>query len=297
VRHAQLVTRKSRFTAFDVFNYLFFTIICAVCLIPIIHILAKSLSDANSVIRGDVTLWPLHVRFDSYVYIAGNASFLRALGISVLLSTGGTAISVILTAMTAYPLSKVTFRGRKLVLYVFVFTWLFTPSIVPLYFLMKTLGLLNNILSLILVDVIWCFNMLIVKSYFESVPESLSEAAQIEGASNARTLFQIIIPLSKPIIATIAVYSAFGYWNMYFYPIMFISKPALRPLQLYIYELIMNSRNFTGNATDDASRYVASVPDIVRSATVFVSIIPIMAVYPFVQKHFVKGLLLGSVKG
>ena len=289
--------KRSRFTAFDMLNYLFFAIVCATCLIPIIHILAKSLSDANSVIRGEVTLWPRHVRLDSYIYIAGNASFLRALGVSILLATGGTAISVILTAMTAYPLSKVFLRGRKLVLYVFVFTWLFTPSIVPLYFLMKALGLLNNILSLILVDVIYCFNMLIVKSYFESIPESLSEAAQIEGASNARTLFQIIIPLSKPIIATIGVYSAFGYWNMYFYPVMFISKPALRPLQLYIYELILNSRNFTGNAADAASRYVASVPDIVRSATVFVSIIPIMAVYPFVQKYFVKGILLGSVKG
>ncbi len=291
--------RKSRKTQpFDVVNYGLFALLCSVSLLPFVHLLAKSLSSRNSVIRGEVALLPINPQLEAYAYVIGNTQFLNSLLVSVFLATFGTFISVTLTAMVAYPLSKSGFRGRKLILYAFVFAWLFAPSIVPVFFLMRSLGLLNNLLSLILIDVIWCFNMLIVKSYFEGIPDSLPESAQIEGASNIRILFSIIMPVAKPVIATITIYSAFGYWNMYFWPVLFISRPSLKPLQLYIYELVFSaSNNLSGNVMDDASRFKSVVPDIIRSATVFVSMIPVMAVYPFVQKHFVKGIMLGSVKG
>lgn len=136
-----------------------------------------------------------------------------------------------------------------------------------------------------------------MKSYFESIPEALSESAQIDGASNIRTLFSIILPASMPVVAVIALFSFFGYWNMYFYPYLFITKPELKPLQLYIYDLIITSTNGDSMSVNSDISSRNSVPDIIRSATVFVSMIPIMLVYPFVQKYFVKGVMIGSVKG
>lgn len=290
--------RKS-FAAFDITNYLIFLTICFICLLPFLHLLAKSLSDKNSVIRGDVTLWPINFQLGTYAYVLGNTQFSKSLLATVFVTVVGTFMSVFLTSITAYPLSKTYLKGRKLILYAFVFAWMCGPSIVPIYLLMKYLGLLNNLFSLILVDVIWCFNMLVMKSYFESIPEELCESGQIDGASNIRTLFSIILPVCKPVIATICVFSAFGYWNMYFYPYLFITRSNIKPLQLYIYDLIYTSINgdSLNNASDMGSKYLDIVPDIVRSTTVFISIVPIMLIYPFVQKYFVKGSMLGSVKG
>jgi putative aldouronate transport system permease protein len=292
-------TRKKRpVSLFSIINAVILIALCAIFLIPFMHLLAKSLSSAEAVIRGEVGLLPVGFQLDTYAYVLGNAQFHASFMASLFLATVGTGLSVLLTIMVAYPLSKTNFRGRKILLYAFVISWLLSPSIVPVFFLMKSLGLLNNLFSVIFVDVIYCFNMLIVKTYFEAMPESLSEAAQIEGASNTRILFTIIAPLAKPVIATIAVYSVFGYWNSYFHPMLFLSKPSLKPLQVYIFEMVFASMSsLSGNVNDMASANVFAVPDVLRSATVFVSIIPVMAVYPFVQRHFVKGMLIGSEKG
>jgi len=293
------MNRNSRkISPFSLINTLVLLIICTLFLIPFFHLLAKSLSGAYPVIRGEVGLWPKDFQLDSYINVIGNRQFRNSFLSSTFLATVGTFISVLLTIMVAYPLSKPYFKGRKIILYAFVISWLLTPSIVPVFFLIKNLGLMNNLFSVILVNVIYTFNMLIVKTYFEGMPESLSEAAQIEGASNLRIFFTIIAPLAKPVIATITIYSVFGYWNSYFFPMLFISKPHLRPIQVYIYELVYAAMGSTsGNISDVASKNVSSIPDVVRSTSVFVSIVPVMMIYPFAQKHFVKGMLIGSVKG
>jgi putative aldouronate transport system permease protein len=289
---------RTQISLFGLTNGLVLCVLCAVFLLPFVHLLAKSLSTPEAVIRGEVALLPIGFQLETYRFVLGNHQFRTSFMISVFLAIVGTGVSVLLTVMVAYPLSKRHFKGRKFFLSAFVISWLLAPSIVPVFFLIKSLGLMNNLLSVILIDAVYCFNMLIVKTYFEGMPESLSEAAQIEGASNARILFSIIVPLSMPVIATIAVYSVFGYWNMYFHPMLFLSKPELKPLQVYIYELVyMALGNNSASLADRASMGTTSVPDVIRSATVFVSIIPVMAVYPFVQRHFVKGMLIGSVKG
>jgi putative aldouronate transport system permease protein len=291
-------SRKKRISLFPIINSTILIFLCIIFLIPFVHLLAKSLSGAEAVIRGEVGLLPIGFQLETYKHVLTNKQFYNSFLVSVFLAVMGTACSVTLTVLVAYPLSKPYFKGRKMILYAFVITWLLAPSIVPVFFLIKSLGLMNNLFSVIFIDVIYCFNMLIVKTYFEAMPESLSEAAQIEGASNVRILFTIIAPLAKPVIATIAIFSVFGYWNSYFYPMLFLSKPSLKPLQIYIYEMVFASMSsLSGNVNDIASSNASSVPDVLRSATVFISIIPIMTIYPFVQKHFVKGILIGSDKG
>lgn len=288
---------KKRLPVFSMVNYTIFTVIGLITLIPFIHLFAKSVSDPNSVIRGEVMLWPINFHLDTYLYVITNSLFLKAFLATVFLAVVGTLMSVFATAVTAYPLSKPYFKGRKLIIFGFIFAWMCGPSIVPIYLLMKNLRLINNLFSLIFVDLIWCFNMLVMKSYFENIPEEICEAAQIDGASNIRTFFSIILPFSKPVIATICVYSAFGYWNMYFYPYLFITNPDIKPLQLFIYDLI-NSSSYGDNMSRIAGNAVITiVPDVVRSAAVFLSMLPIMAVYPFVQRYFVKGSLVGAIKG
>ncbi|RTE10620.1 carbohydrate ABC transporter permease [Paenibacillus whitsoniae] len=267
-----------------------------VTLLPMANVLSKALSDESAVISGKVGIIPVGFQLDTMKYVASSSQFLHSISVSLFVMVVGSVLSILLTALTAYPLSKRHLPGIPFILLLFIFTMLFNGGIIPNYLLMKELHLINNLWSLILPALISVFNMLVIKSYYESLPEALEESAKMDGARNFTILFRIILPLSTPVIATIALFYAVYFWNDYFHPMLYISNASLKPLQLYLRDIVMDadSSSAMNKSVDDLMNIS---PEGIRSATVIASIIPMLLVYPFLQKHFVKGVLIGSVKG
>ena len=281
---------------FIVLNYILLTLIGLLTVFPFLNILAKSLSSEAAVVSGMVTVYPVDLQFGTYKYVIFESMFASSLKVSIFVTVTGTFLSMLLTAVTAYPLSKQELKGRKLLLIIFVFVMLFNGGMIPNYLLIKNLNLMNKVWSLVLPNLIIIFNMLVIKSYFETIPDSLHEAATIDGASNVKILFLIILPISLPVLATVSLFYAVSYWNNYFAAMLYISKPDLKPLQLYLYELISQSQSIEERVTD-MTDLTNLTTEAVRTATIIVSTVPILVVYPFLQRYFVKGMIIGSVKG
>ncbi|WP_018757285.1 carbohydrate ABC transporter permease [Paenibacillus terrigena] len=280
---------------FTVFNYCVFILIGITTLVPFINLLAKSLSSEDAVVSGRVGLFPVGIQFDTYKYVLQDSLFLTSLKTSVLLTVIGTGLSLIMTTITAYPLSKIRLRGRKWLLLMFVFTMLFSGGLIPTYLLMHNLNLVNTFAVLFLPAMVNVFNMLIIKNYFEGLPDSLEESGKLDGAGNIRILIHIMLPLSLPVLATIALFFAVAFWNDYFTAMIYITDPELKPLQLYLKELIVSSSgDFLKNNVDLA---INMTPQSIQASSILLATIPILLVYPFLQKYFVKGVLVGSVKG
>ncbi|GGD59497.1 carbohydrate ABC transporter permease [Paenibacillus nasutitermitis] len=280
---------------FTVFNYLFFVLLGLTTLLPFVNLIAKSFSSEEAVISGRVGLLPIGFQYGTYGYVLQDAMFLNSLKISVLLTITGTVLGLLLTTITAYPLSKLRLRGRKWLLLMFIFTMLFSGGLIPTYLLMNNLHLVNTFPVLFLPAMVNVFNMLIIKNYFEALPESLEESAKLDGAGNFRVFTAIILPLSMPVLATIALFFAVGFWNDYFASMIYITDPALKPLQLYLKELFVSSGgDFLKDNVDAA---LNTTPQSIQASSILLATIPILLVYPFLQKYFVKGVLVGSVKG
>lgn len=270
----------------------------AICtLLPFANVFSKAFSAEWAVVSGRVGLWPVDFQTDTMRFVVTSEPFLKALGISVFLAVVGTLLSILLTAVTAYPLSKRHLPGTGTILVLFVFTMLFSGGIIPNYLLIRELGLMNNLWSLILPAMISVFNMLVIKSYYESLPESLEEAAKLEGAGNLRILFFIILPLSGPVLATISLFYAVYFWNDFFHPMLYINSPGLRPLQLYLRDIVMEADTMQAGMDRSLDEMMNVTPEGIRAATVIASTVPILLVYPYLQKYFIKGVLIGSVKG
>lgn len=280
---------------FQVINNIILIVFALVCLLPMLNILARSLSGVSAVAGGKVWMWPVDFSLRGWKYILQRTSFLGALGSSVFITSIGTGISVFVTILTAYSLSKHHLKGRMLFAYIYLFFFIFDAGILPKYFLMKEYNLLNNIWVLILPNVIKPYYMFVLKTAFENVPEALEEAARIDGASNTRILFTIVMPIMKASITTIIVFYSVNYWNKYFDALMYITKPSLKPITLFLYELIKMSSTPDGLGEVELAATVS--PEIMQASAVVLAIMPILMVYPFMQKHFVKGIMIGSVKG
>ncbi|MGO4499354.1 carbohydrate ABC transporter permease [Paenibacillus sp. 2RAB27] len=265
-------------------------------LLPMLNVLSKALSEETAVLSGKVGILPVGFQLDTMKYVVSSSQFLHSISVSLIVMVVGTVLAIMLTALTAYPLSKKHLPGIPFVLIMFIFTMLFNGGIIPNYLLMKELHLINSLWSLMLPALISVFNLLVIKSYYESLPEALEESAKMDGARNFTILFRIILPLSTPVVATIALFYAVYFWNDYFHPMLYISKGSLKPLQLYLRDIVMDADSSTAlNKSVDDMMNIS--PEGIRSATVIASIIPMLLVYPFLQKHFVKGVLIGSVKG
>ncbi|WP_379153694.1 carbohydrate ABC transporter permease [Paenibacillus sp. sgz5001063] len=276
--------------------YLFLIAIGLIMLLPLASVFSKSVSEEWAITSGKVGILPVGFQLDTLMQVISSSLFIRAFCISVGVTAVGTLISILMTALTAYPLSKRNLPGISFIMVLFIFTMLFSGGLIPNYLLMRQLHLVNNLWVLILPGMISVFNMLVIKSYYESLPEALEESARIDGAKTYTILFRIILPLSMPVIATIALFYAVGYWNDYFGPMIYINDTALKTLQLYLQDVVMdaNSANLTNKSVDDLMNMS---PEGIRAATVVASTVPILLVYPFMQKYFIKGVLIGSVKG
>jgi putative aldouronate transport system permease protein len=248
-----------------------------------------------AVVSGKVGIFPVGFQLDTMMFVATSAQFLHAFIISVGVTVIGTIASTLITAISAYPLSKRNLPGVSFLMLLFVFTMLFNGGIIPNYLLIRNLGMLNHLSSLVLPVLISVFNMLIVKTYYEGLPDALEDSAKMDGARTFTILFRIILPLSVPVLATIALFYAVNYWNDYLNPVLYISNPSLNTLQLYLRNVIIDSDASTiGKSADD----LMNIPsEGVRSAAIIASTLPILLVYPFLQKYFIKGVLIGSVKG
>jgi putative aldouronate transport system permease protein len=283
---------------FMVLNYAFFILLGMTTLFPFLNVIAKSLSGEAAVVSGIVTIFPIDFQLGTYKLVMGNKMFINSFKITIFITVVGTFAALFMTALAAYPLSKPGLQWRKPILLLYVFTMLFNGGLIPSYLLMQNLNLVNTIGVLILPGMISVFYMLIVKNFFEALPESLEESAKLDGASNIRILLSIVLPLSKPVLATVGLFYAVGQWNSYFAAMVYITNPELKPLQLYLKELIASTNEVLKMSGEiDVSADLNKTPEAVQAASIITATVPILLVYPFLQKHFVKGVMVGSVKG
>ncbi|MDF2937546.1 MAG: sugar transporter permease [Paenibacillaceae bacterium] len=280
----------------DIFVYLFLVLMGLAMLLPLANVFSKSVSEEWAIVSGKVGIFPVGFQLDTLRQVISSDIFIRAFMVSVGVTVVGTIISILMTAVTAYPLSKRHLPGISFVLVLFVFTMLFNGGMIPNYLLMRNLNLINNLWALILPGMVSVFNLLIIKSYYENLPEALEESARIDGAKTYTILFRIILPLSMPVIATISLFYAVGFWNDFFNPMLYINDTSLKTLQLYLRDVVMDAD--TSNAANKSIDDLMNMsPEGIRAATVVASTVPILCVYPFLQKYFIKGVLIGSVKG
>lgn len=284
---------------FTVCNYTLFVLMGMVTIFPFLNLIAKSLSSEAAVISGIVTVFPIDFQWGTYTFVLKDSLFLNSLKISVLVTLSGTLLGLIMATLTAYPLSKPRLRGRRYLILFFIFTMLFSGGLIPTYLLMRTLNLVNTLPVLFLPGLLSIFNMLIIKNFFEGMPDSLEESAKIDGASNMTILRKIVVPLSLPVFATIALFYAVGFWNDYFTSMIYITAPELKPMQLYLKEMLVSVNDVflkLNSTTIDVDRAMNTSPQAIQAASILLATVPILLVYPFLQKYFVKGVMLGSVK-
>lgn len=283
--------------AFSIFNYIFFTLLCIVMVYPFWHVIMMSLSSVEATAKGGVFLWPKGFNLETYAKVFNDPSIWSGYFTTILVTLSGTFFGTLFTATTAYPLSKKYLPFSKAMLLLVLFTMLFSGGMIPGYLLMKNLGLIDNRLSLILPGLVSAYNVIIMKSFFQSLPESLEESAKIDGATEVTVFWKIILPLSKATIATIALFTAVGYWNDYFSTVLYINSKERWALQAVLRYMLTN----TNQAMQSAGVSVAAATNVtaatIKSASVVVATVPILCVYPFVQKYFVKGVMIGGVKG
>ena len=282
---------------FETINLIVLILIGALMLFPFLNMAAKSFSSENAILTGKVLFWPVGFQTGTYKYVMRQAQFWNSFKVSVMITLMGTAGAMIISCLTAYPLSKTWLYGRKPLLLLFVFTMLFGGGMVPGYLLMRSLGLINTIWVLFVPAMLSVYNMILLKNFFEDIPDSIEESAELDGAGSLRILVSIVLPMSLPAIATIGLFYAVGFWDNYMSGLLYITKPDLKPLQQYLYEIVTESINVDETLSMDAQENAALNTDAIRSATIMLACVPIMCVYPFLQKYFVKGMRVGSVKG
>lgn len=282
---------------FDILFYILLGAISLTCLLPFIHVLSKSISEEAYVIANKVLLLPKGFSTAAYEKIFADASIMRSMYVTIIMTLAFTAIGMFLTVCSSYALSRPQLKGRKVLTFLLLVTMYFTAGIIPDYLLMSNLNMLDTIWCLVLPLTFSAYNFLIMKNYFQnSIPDSLVESAFIDGATHFTILSRIVVPLSKPILATIALFFAVGRWNAYQDALFYTKqKTDLRPLQLKLYYLIISateSLQSEGGAVGQMTN-----PEVIKAACVIFATLPIIIVYPFLQKYFVQGTMIGAVKG
>lgn len=263
-----------------------------VAVFPLLYVVSVSLTPLGEVLRsGSFPIIPRQITFSAYKTLLQEAGMVKALGVTVLVTVAGTFLNMLFTVLMAYPLSRKWLPGRSLFLMMILFTMLFSGGIVPTYLIVKAMGLLNSLWALILPTLIGSFNVLIVKSFFEQLPEEIFESARMDGAGEFRILVQMALPLSLSVMATISLFYAVGHWNDFFQAIMYITDRNLFPLQVVVREILMQTQQPMENVEN------MTPTQTLQMAAVVLASLPIIVVYPFLQKYFTKGMLLGSIKG
>jgi len=288
--------RRERFTVGTAIIYLVLAAITLVSFLPFWHIIACTFADANEVANSKFLLFPTNFSFDAIKYVFSSKSIIQSMMNSFWITIVGTAFSLMMTALMAYPLSRPNLHFRNQIMFVIVLTMVFHPGLIPNFLNVKSLGLYNNSWALILPGLIGPYNLILIKNYYQSLPGEMLESATIDGASDWSILTKIIVPLSKPIFATVGLFYAVGYWNSYLNAVIFLDDQTKWPIQVLLRNIVLMAQTDLGSEAGSVYDMAINLKSL-RSATILIATVPILCVYPLVQKHFVKGVMLGSVKG
>jgi putative aldouronate transport system permease protein len=278
-----------------IFNFTVYLILgfCGLAAVfPLMYVLSVSITPFGEVLRnGGFILFPREITFTAYQTLLTESNIPGAFRVTLFITVIGTAVNLILTGLMAYPLSRRNLPGRQLFLLLVVFTLIFNGGLIPTYLIVKSVGLLDSVWAMILPNAVWSFNVLIMKSFFEGLPEELFESARIDGAKEFRILLTIVTPLSLPVIMTVGLFYLVGHWNEFFQAIFYVTDRTLFPLQVIVREILMQSQQPLENAEN------MMPTQTMQMASVIIASLPVIVVYPFLQKYFTKGMLLGSIKG
>jgi len=281
-------------TAFNVTNIFILGAIALLALYPFVYVLSISLSTPAEAQRTGLHLYPREVSLAAYLQVLRNKNLQMAFLNSVIRTVAGTLLTVLMTCLVAYPLARKDLPHRSMFIFIFLFTMLFGGGMVPTYLLVRGLGLIDTLWALILPLVVQVFSIIIVKNFFQALPQALGESARVDGAGEWTILFRLYIPLSKPVLATVALWSAVAHWNSWFDAMIYINSPRKQVLQTLLQRIVSETSVQMRNMGLDKVTEVT--PETIKAATVIIIIVPIILVYPFLQKHFTKGIILGAVK-
>ena len=286
---------------FDTVNMACLIMLLIAVLYPLIYVLSCSFSSASTIVSGKVWLWPVGFTLDGYKAVFNHSLVLSGFRNSFLYAVAGTVFVLFMNIIAAYPLSRRDFYGRNVFMGLFVFTMFFHGGLIPTYLLMKDLGLINKWLIMVIPGALSAWNVIVMRTYFQnSVPVELLEAAKMDGCSDIKYLWRILIPLSKPILAVMALFSIVGHWNSYFGAMIYLNDTRLYPLQLVLRSVLVSSQIDSSSMQNiDVNELTQrlNTSQLLKYSLIIVSSVPVLAIYPFVQKHFVKGMLVGSLKG
>ncbi|MFD2700600.1 carbohydrate ABC transporter permease [Paenibacillus shunpengii] len=280
---------------FDVLNYILLTLAALATVLPFIYVIAVSFTAPQEVAKGGLILFPKEWSLSAYQYIFSTNTLIRSLSVTIYVTIVGTLFNLVFTCLMAYPLSRPRLQGRRYIMLGVLFTMLFSGGMIPTYFVVQNLHLTNSLWSLIIPSVISAFNLIVLKNFFQQIPSELEDCSKIDGCTDIGVFFRIVLPLSGPAIATFALFYAVDHWNTFFSAVLYINDNTKWPIQVYLREIVILAQSSVGDST--AFEDLDIQPLTIRMAVVVFATMPILLVYPFLQKHFVKGVMLGSVKG
>ncbi|OZB91259.1 carbohydrate ABC transporter permease [Paenibacillus sp. XY044] len=282
---------------FDNVNVALLIAFALLTVVPFIYVIAGSFTTQKELLMRGFILFPTEFSLDAYRYIFSTQTLVRSLLVTIYITVAGTLINILFTSLMAYPLARKDMDFRKPILMLVVFTMLFGGGMIPTFLVVKQLGMINTYWSLLIPGAISAFNLIIMRNFFQQLPEGLEESAKMDGCNDLGIFFRIVLPLSMPAIATFSLFYAVGHWNTYFNAILYINDNTKWPIQVLLRQIVILASGGVGDSTAMDADYVAPPEQAVKMAVIVVSTLPILLVYPFLQKHFAKGVLLGSVKG
>lgn len=284
---------------FNIVNYVIIVFFLITVAYPLIYVLSASISSPRAVISGRMWLWPVDITLDGYRAVFANSRIITGFLNSLFYTVAGTIFSVVLTLLAAYPLSRRDLPGRGAIMFLFLFTMLFAGGLIPTYLVVRATGLLDTRWALIVPAALSVYNMIITRTFFQTtIPDELLEAAQLDGCGDLRFFASVVFPLSAPIIAVNTLFYAVGQWNQYFNALIYLTDAKLFPLQLVLREILVQNKVDLTRITDfELLQRQQNLADLLKYALIVVASVPVLIVYPFVQKHFVKGVMIGSLKG
>ena len=293
----KLLVRNKRSTGeivFDAFNNAVIVLVSAAAILPLLYVVAGSFSAPELFAKGQFILFPTKFSLSSFQYIFSRDTVFRSLVVSVVVTVSGTLVNLAMTSLMAWPLAQRALPGRRVIMLGVTFTMLFHVGMIPNFILVKTLGMVNTLWALIIPNAINALNLILLKNFFQQIPAELEESARMDGASQMRVLTNIIIPLALPALATFTIFYAVGHWNAYLAPVLYINDSNLWPIQVLLRQVVIISERGVGDASQ---MDVLIPPQTIKMAVIVVAVAPILLVYPFLQRYFTRGILMGSVKG
>ncbi|WP_054955273.1 carbohydrate ABC transporter permease [Paenibacillus dakarensis] len=284
---------------FDIINYTLLAIVLIIVLYPLIFVAVASISSPAAVVKGEVWLFPKEINFTGYEKVFANKEILKGYMNTILYTVVGTIVNVVMTILAAYPLSRKDFRGRSIFTALFVFTMFFSGGLIPTYLIVKDLGMTNTMWALIIPNAVAVWNIIIMRTFFQqSIPFEIQESAQIDGCGNFKILLRIILPLSMPIVAVMTLFYSVAHWNSFFSALIYLTERDKYPLQLLLREILIqsNMQDMIQTSEESLAKTIMEAESI-KYALVIVANLPILMLYPFLQRYFVKGMVIGAIKG